>query len=116
MLALKKVLINVDPVPILIFDEIDAQIGGRLGNIVGTKLKEISRKRQIILITHLPQIACFANKHLKVEKQVINNRTNITITALNKEKRLLEIAHMIGGKNPEKTSKLHAIKLLEKAN
>ena len=61
MLALKKALIKVDPIPVLIFDEIDAQIGGRLGTITGKKLKELSRCRQVILITHLPQIASFAD-------------------------------------------------------
>ncbi|MCK5214308.1 MAG: DNA repair protein RecN, partial [Candidatus Omnitrophica bacterium] len=65
MLALKKALTRVDPIPVLIFDEIDAQIGGRLGKVIGTKLKSLSNDRQIILITHLPQIASFADTHFK---------------------------------------------------
>src|SRR3989338_7269974 len=75
MLALKKALIRVDPIPVLIFDEIDAQIGGLLGTITGKKLKELSSNRQVILITHLPQIASFADKHFKVVKKVVQGKT-----------------------------------------
>jgi len=69
MLALKKALTKVDPIPVLIFDEIDAQIGGRLGTITGLKLRELSKDRQVILITHLPQIASFADSHLRFRKK-----------------------------------------------
>ena len=65
----------MDPIPVLIFDEIDAQIGGRLGTITGKKLREISRKRQVLLITHLPQIASFADAHLKA---AVENTLRIT--------------------------------------
>ncbi|MCK5178379.1 MAG: DNA repair protein RecN, partial [Candidatus Omnitrophica bacterium] len=78
MLALKKALIKVDPIPVLIFDEIDAQIGGRLGTITGKKLREISGSRQVILITHLPQIASFADIHFKVVKFVKDGRALTT--------------------------------------
>ena len=66
MLALKKALTTVDPIPVLIFDEIDAQIGGRLGSIIGRKLCDLAADRQVILVTHLPQIASFAGSHFKV--------------------------------------------------
>ena len=115
MLALKKALINVDPIPVLIFDEIDAQIGGRLGSITGKKLKEISEARQVLLITHLPQIASFADKHLQVKKFVKDGRTFTDVKVLSKKQRLLEIAEMMSG-NEEKTIALkHAKEMLAKA-
>lgn len=116
MLALKKALINVDPIPILLFDEIDAQIGGRLGTITGQKLKDISQNRQIILITHLPQIASFADTHLKVIKTTKNDRTLTNVTSLNKEERLKEIAKMMSGEEETGISLKHAKDMLSKAS
>ncbi|MCB9757682.1 MAG: DNA repair protein RecN [Candidatus Omnitrophica bacterium] len=98
MLALKKALIKVDPIPVLIFDEIDAQIGGRLGTITGKKLKELSEHRQVILITHLPQIASFADSHFKVIKKVSGGRTITTVNLLDKAARVEELAEMMSGK------------------
>ncbi len=115
MLALKKALITVDPVPVLIFDEIDAQIGGRLGTITGKKLKELSKIRQVILITHLPQIASFADKHFKVIKTVKSNRAATTIVALDKEQKIDELAQMLDGKNASKTTITHAQEMLATA-
>ncbi len=99
MLALKKALIKVDPIPVLIFDEIDAQIGGRLGTITGKKLKELSAYRQVILITHLPQIASFADSHFKVVKKVSGGRTVTTVNPLDKAARIEELAEMMSGKS-----------------
>ena len=115
MLAMKKVLTDVDPIPVLIFDEIDAQIGGRLGSIIGEKLTEISQNRQILLITHLPQIAAFADLHLKVEKTVKNNTTNIKVIQLKDDSRINEISHMMSGDTVSKLSLQHARDLLEQA-
>jgi len=115
MLALKKALIKVDPVPVLIFDEIDAQIGGRLGTITGRKLREISRNRQVILITHLPQIASFADTHYRVFKTAKNNRTNVNITLLEEELRTKELAKMMSGERESKISLQHAHTLLNQA-
>lgn len=106
MLALKKALIKVDPIPVLIFDEIDAQIGGRLGTITGKKLKELSVHRQVILITHLPQIASFADSHFKVIKKVSGGRTITTVNLLDKVERVEELAEMMSGK-PSVASKSH---------
>ena len=115
MLALKKALIKVDPIPVLIFDEIDAQIGGRLGTITGKKLKELSRCRQVILITHLPQIASFADRHLKVSKSVKAGRATTDVLLLEGKKRVEEIAQMMSGTNTTKISISHAEDMLAQA-
>lgn len=118
MLALKKALTKVDPIPVLIFDEIDAQIGGRLGTITGTKLKELSRDRQVILITHLPQIASFGERHFKVLKEVIKGRTFTRVNFLEGEDRVQELAQMMGASAGQKkggSSLSHAEEMLTKA-
>jgi len=116
MLALKKALIKVDPIPVLIFDEIDAQIGGRLGTITGKKLKELSACRQVILITHLPQIASFADRHLKVSKSVKAGRATTQVLLLEGKSRVEEIAQMMSGSNTTKISISHAQDMLAQAN
>ncbi len=115
MLALKKALIKVDPIPVLIFDEIDAQIGGRLGAITGRKLKELSDGRQVILITHLPQIASFADSHFKVSKRIENNRTITTVDMLDRKTRVSELAKMMSGEKESGISIKHAENLLAQA-
>lgn len=112
MLALKKALTKVDPIPVLIFDEIDAQIGGRLGTITGKKLKELSSNRQVILITHLPQIASFGDLHFKVTKNVRNNRTITEVKLLDREARVKELAKMMSGEKESKIAVEHAEELL----
>lgn len=116
MLALKKALIKVDPIPVLIFDEIDAQIGGRLGTITGKKLRELSSNRQVILITHLPQIASFAESHFKISKRVENNRTLNALEKLEPEKRIDEIAKMMSGEKESAIALTHAKEMLSQAN
>jgi len=115
MLALKKALIKVDPIPVLIFDEIDAQIGGRLGTITGKKLKELSNCRQVILITHLPQIASFADRHFKVSKSVKAGRATTDVLLLEGKIRVEEIAQMMSGANTTKISLSHAQDMLAQA-
>lgn len=115
MLALKKALIKVDPIPVLIFDEIDAQIGGRLGTITGKKLKELSQNRQVILITHLPQIASFADSHFKVVKKVSAGRTTTMVNILDKDERVKELAEMLSGKAQSEISFSHAQEMLSSA-
>ena len=112
MLALKTVLAQVDLIPTMIFDEIDAGIGGRTADIVGQKLKELSRFRQVFCITHLPQIARFADQHFRVEKGVEGNRTTITAKLLTREERVEEVARMHGGEATV-TTLAHARELLE---
>ena len=112
MLALKTVLAQIDLIPTMIFDEIDAGIGGRTADIVGQKLKELSRFRQVFCITHLPQIARFADQHFRVEKSVEGNRTTITAKLLTPEERVEEVARMHGGEATV-TTIAHARELLE---
>ena len=112
MLALKTVLAQVDLIPTMIFDEIDAGIGGRTADIVGQKLKELSRFRQVFCITHLPQIARFADQHFRVEKSVEGNRTTIGAKLLTPEERVEEVARMHGGEATV-TTLAHARELLE---
>lgn len=101
MLALKTVLVQVDEIPTLLFDEIDSGIGGKVADVVGKKLKELSASSQVICITHLPQIARFADKHFRVEKKVVGERTLITAQPLTAEEQVNEIARMHGGKESE---------------
>ncbi|MCA9400039.1 MAG: DNA repair protein RecN [Candidatus Omnitrophica bacterium] len=115
MLALKQALIKVDPIPVLVFDEIDAQIGGRLGSITGQKLKHLSKHRQVLLITHLPQIAAFADHHLKVVKPVINGMATTEVLALSKDEKVKELAQMMSGQEETSIALKHAKDLLAKA-
>lgn len=102
MLALKTVLVQVDEIPTLLFDEIDSGIGGKVADVVGSKLKELSEFAQVICITHLPQIARFADRHFRVEKKVIGGeRTLITAKPLTSEEQINEIARMHGGEETE---------------
>ena len=101
MLALKTVLVQVDEIPTLLFDEIDSGIGGKVADVVGKKLKELSASSQVICITHLPQIARFADRHFRVEKKVAGERTLITAKPLTAEEQVNEIARMHGGKETE---------------
>ena len=113
MLAIKKALMKVDPVPVLIFDEIDAQIGGRLGTVIGAKLKEISSHRQVILITHLPQIAAFADNHLKIMKCVEGGRTKALVNVLkDQSEKIEELAHMMTGDKITDIARQHAKDML----
>ncbi|MCH8291621.1 DNA repair protein RecN [Candidatus Poribacteria bacterium] len=112
MLALKTVLARIDNIPTMIFDEVDAGIGGRTADVVGSKLKELARFRQVICITHLPQIARFADQHFRVEKRVESNQTIITARPLAPKERVEEIARMHGGEATEITL-AHARELLE---
>ena len=96
MLALKNVLAAADPLPTLIFDEIDQGIGGRVGGIVGHKLWNLSHKHQVICVTHLPQLAAFGNQHFHVYKLIQEGRTLTRIKHLQGEERLTELALMFG--------------------
>ena len=105
MLALKTILAGADATPTLIFDEIDAGISGRSGQVVGEKLWQLTRNHQIICVTHLPQIAAFADTHYNVNKQVFDNRTITLVNELRPEQRVREIAHIMGGNVTEFSQK-----------
>lgn len=97
LLALQTLLANKEKIPTLIFDEVDANIGGETATIVGDKLKEIGSWLQVICITHFPQVANKAHHHLKISKQEREGRTFTQVEALNKEGRVQELERMMGG-------------------
>jgi len=115
MLALKTVLAKSDEVPVLLFDEIDAGIGGPMGQVVGEKLKTLSKHHQILCITHLPQIAAFAGKHFTVEKTTAGGGTLAKVSELSRENRLEEVARMLSGREITPVARKHASELIEQS-
>ena len=116
VLALKVVLSKSNSLETLIFDEVDAGIGGATSEKVGNKLKLLSQKHQVICITHLAQIAKYAANQFRISKEIIKNRTFTTIVPLDShEKRVEELARMIGGKDITNATLNHAKELLEQA-
>lgn len=111
MLALKTVLATEDEIPVLIFDEVDANVGGETANAVGEKMKQIAAKRQVLCITHLPQVAAPADAHYVVTKQIRDGRTISEIALLNKKERVTELARMLGGQT--EAARKHAEALLK---
>jgi DNA repair protein RecN (Recombination protein N) len=114
-LALKGALSEADHIPVLIFDEIDIGIGGRSGEIIGRKLSSLSRNHQVVCVTHLPQIAAFADAHFNVHKEVSGSRTLSLLEPLEDEARLKELAVMISGRHYSQTSLDNARELRHKA-
>jgi DNA repair protein RecN (Recombination protein N) len=113
MLAVKKVLAKTGSVGTLIFDEVDSGVGGAVAEDVGKKLKDVAQHHQILCITHLPQIACFGDKHYRVAKTVSDERTITSVDFLSEEERLEEIARMLGGSELTKKTRAHAREMLE---
>src|SRR5205085_3294109 len=99
MLALKTVLAAEDEIPVLVFDEVDANVGGETANAVGEKMRQIARNRQVLCITHLPQVAAPATAHYVATKQVKAGRTISEITLLDADQRVTELARMLGGQS-----------------
>jgi DNA repair protein RecN (Recombination protein N) len=112
MLALKAVIAGLDSIPVLIFDEIDANLGGETGRAVGEKLKSVSAHHQVIAITHLPQSAVFGDRHFVVEKTVSGGRTRSSIREVEGEARVKEVARMLGGETATSVVLRHARELL----
>jgi len=112
MLALKSVMAEIDPVPTFIFDEIDTGISGRIGEVVGEKLKALATSHQVICITHLPQIAAKGTVHFSVQKIESGGRTKTEIRRLNLEERIEEIAKIMGGETIREVTRQHARELL----
>ncbi len=110
MLALKTVLAAEDEIPVLIFDEVDANIGGETANAVGEKMRQIAAKRQVLCITHLPQVAAPASAHYVVTKQTKAGRTISEIALLGKQDRVSELTRMLGGQSD--AARKHAEALL----
>lgn len=116
MLAIRVILAAADQTPAIIFDEVDAGIGGSTAEMVGRKLAAVSRQRQVLCVTHLPQIACFADHHVVVSKRSMRDRTQTTVQMLPSAERAQELARMLGGLSRSGTPLQHATELLEAAN
>jgi DNA repair protein RecN (Recombination protein N) len=115
MLALKNVILSQDIVSTLIFDEVDAGIGGKTADIVGRKLKTLSHNSQVLLITHLPQIAAMSDSHYQVQKHDSANRTTTMVNRLKRKEKIREIARMLAGEKITETSLQHAEDLVARA-
>ncbi len=116
LLALKSLLGRKGEAETLIFDEVDAGIGGRTAELVGVQLKKLTERHQIICITHLPQIACYGKWHYLVEKQAGGNETTTTIRMLTEPERSEELARMLGGISISQKVREHARELLERSS
>ena len=112
MLALKSALVKEDSIPLLIFDEIDANVGGEIATAVGKKMAELGRSHQVVSITHLPQVASLATSHYVVTKNFAGQRTTSSLTEVTGDGRVAELARMLGGDS--KSSRAHAKNLLGK--
>jgi DNA repair protein RecN (Recombination protein N) len=112
MLALKSILSEADLTPTLVFDEVDVGVGGRSGGVVGEKLWGLTSSHQVLCITHLPQIAAFADNHFKITKQVVGDRTRTHVEELEESDRETEIAAMIGGANISQAARENAREML----
>ncbi|RKY69222.1 MAG: DNA repair protein RecN [Candidatus Latescibacterota bacterium] len=115
MLSLKSILAEVDAIPTLIFDEIDVGISGRIAEAVGRKMKQLSTTHQIISITHLPQIAKMADRHLSVFKEVREGRSTTRAVCLTEEERVEELARLLEGEMISQTALRHAKEMLQEA-
>ncbi len=112
MLALKAILAELDEIPTMVFDEIDVGIGGRTAQAVAEKILFIGSARQVISVTHLPQIASMAKQHFYIEKQVHGERTVVSVRPLNTNERVEELARMLGGAQVTDTTRRHAREML----
>ncbi len=111
MLALKTVLAVVDQIPVLVFDEVDANVGGETANAVAEKMQQIAQKRQVLCITHLPQVAAPASAHFVATKQMKAGRTVSELTLLESGERVTELARMLGGQT--EAARRHAEEMLK---
>lgn len=112
MLALKTVLVKADTVDVMVFDEVDVGIGGKIAAVVGLKLRALSRSKQIICITHIPMIACMGDSHFFVSKEVEGGRTYAGAKALSREERVSEIGRMLAGDKVSETTLKQAREML----
>lgn len=115
MLAIKRVLAGVGPGGLYVFDEVDSGVGGAIAEVIGRKVKEVSNHHQVLCITHLPQIAAFADNHFHVRKDVQGGRTCSRIDELNKTQQQEEIARMLGGIKITKNTRAAARDMLQEA-
>ena len=115
ILALKTLLAQIDPVPTLIFDEVDSGVGGEAVRMVAEKLAQIAQTRQVLCVTHSPQVASFATTHLMISKDTVAERTVTRVKLLAHEERKLELARMLGGNAVSRLTLEHAAEMLQNA-
>ncbi|MEM1009232.1 MAG: DNA repair protein RecN, partial [Myxococcota bacterium] len=115
LLALKQILTEREPVSTCVFDEVDTGIGGRTATMLGRKIKQIAQQRQVLCITHLPQVACFGDRHFLIRKQEEEGRTRSQIVRLDEQEREQEMVRMLGTEEGSLETMAHARRLLEKA-
>ena len=115
-LAIKQVLAEADDTPTLVFDEVDAGIGGRSADPVGRSLWALARRHQVLCVTHLPQIAAHADAHYRIAKRERDGRTVTEVEALDREGRIVELAQMLGGQGGGQATLASARELLDRAD
>lgn len=115
MLALKSAMVAVDQTPVLVFDELEQGVGGRMGHVIGEKLWRLAREHQVLCVTHLPQVAAFADAHYIVTKEARNGRMTTQVERLGPEARLEELAQMLGGAAAGSTARRSAQELVVQA-
>jgi DNA repair protein RecN (Recombination protein N) len=115
MLAIKRVLAGLGPGGLYVFDEVDSGVGGAVAEVIGRKLKEVSKHHQVLCVTHLAPIAVYADRHFLVRKDVVGERTKSAIVALDESERLEEVARMLGGLSITRKTRDAAAELLKGA-
>jgi DNA repair protein RecN (Recombination protein N) len=116
MLAIEVVLAHSDPVPTLVFDEVDAGVGGRAAVEIGRRLARLASSHQVVVVTHLPQVAAFADRHLVVDKQAAGGVTRSDVRRVEEQDRVIELARMLAGMDSTETGRAHAEELLAVAD
>ena len=114
-LAIAVLAAQANPVPTLIFDEADAGVGGAVAEVIGRLMRRLGEDRQVLCVTHLPQVAARAHQHLRVSKEARGGRTVSRIEALDRAARIEEIARMLGGVEITATTRKHAREMLAQA-
>ena len=116
MLALEVALAGADPVPTMVFDEVDAGVGGRAAVEIGRRLARLASSHQVIVVTHLPQVAAYADRHLVVDKSRRDGgKARSRVRTLAEDERIVELARMLAGLDDTDTGRAHAEELLEAA-
>ncbi|PYI55041.1 DNA repair protein RecN [Paenibacillus flagellatus] len=116
MLAMKAIFARVDRIPVLVFDEVDTGVSGRAAQAIAEKMSELSRLCQVFSITHLPQVACMADSHYAIRKQVQGKRTFTSVEDVRGDERVRELARMLGGVEVTETTLSHAKEMIEMAD
>jgi len=115
MLALECIFSDLQPVQTIVFDEIDTGVSGRTAQAIAERIALLAKKNQVLCVTHLPQVACMADRHYSIYKRAENEKTNAYVQKLDGEARTLELARMLGGVEVTEKTKQHAEEMLQMA-